>query len=112
MRPIPLSDDEMDAVYSACAPIAPDRRGGFLQALAAELRDKPIGPGSVHRAIVVVQRAYFDPTVGDRAGHAAGEWRQVCLMAEIRETVRECERPLSLTSPYLARPCHAVPRQA
>jgi hypothetical protein len=60
MRPIPLSDDEMNAVYAACGPLAPDRRSGFLQALAAELRDKPIGPGSVHRAIALVQRAYFD----------------------------------------------------
>ena len=60
MRPISLSDDEMTAVCAACAPIAPDRRGGFLQALAAELQDKPIGPGSVHRAIVAVQRQYFD----------------------------------------------------
>jgi hypothetical protein len=58
MRPIPLSDDEMNAVYAACSPLAPDRRGGFLQALAAELRDKPIGPGSVHRAIALVQRQY------------------------------------------------------
>jgi hypothetical protein len=55
-----LSDAELDQVYAACRPLAPDRRDGFLQALAAELRDKPIGPGSVHRAIVVVQRAYFD----------------------------------------------------
>ena len=68
MRPISLSDDEMTAVCAACAPIAPDRRGGFLQALAAELRDKPIGPGSVHRAIVVVQRAYFDPSLATEPG--------------------------------------------
>jgi hypothetical protein len=68
MRPIPLSDDEMDAVYRACGPIAPDRRGGFLQALAAELRDKPIGPGSVHRAIVVVQRQYWDPPLEAEGG--------------------------------------------
>jgi hypothetical protein len=61
VRPIPLSDDEMDAVYRACAPIAPNRRGSFLQALAAELNGKPIGEGSVYRAIVAVQRAYFDP---------------------------------------------------
>jgi hypothetical protein len=60
MRPIPLSDAELDAVYSACRPLAPDRRAGFLQALAAELQGREIGPGSVHRAIVVVQRAYFD----------------------------------------------------
>jgi hypothetical protein len=48
-----LSDSELDQVYAACRPLAPDRRDAFLQALAAELRDKPIGPGSVHRAIVL-----------------------------------------------------------
>jgi hypothetical protein len=73
MRPIPLSDAEMDAVIHACAPIAPDRRGGFLQALAAELRDKPIDPGSVHRAIVAVQRAYFDPPLAtEPSGRSRG----------------------------------------
>jgi hypothetical protein len=61
MRPIPLSDDEMDAVYRACAPIAPHRRDRFLQALAAELQGREIGPGSVGRAIAIVQRKFFDP---------------------------------------------------
>jgi hypothetical protein len=68
MRPIPLSDDEMDAVYRACAPIAPDRRSGFLRALAAELQGREIGPGTVHRAIVAVQRAYFDPPLEVEGG--------------------------------------------
>jgi hypothetical protein len=66
MRPIPLSDAEMDAVYSACRPLAPDRRDGFLQALAAELRGKPIGPGSVHRAIVAVQKRFWDAPLDAR----------------------------------------------
>jgi hypothetical protein len=61
MRPIPLSDDEMDAVYRACRPLAPRQRDGFLRALAAELQGREIGPGSVGRAIAVVQKRYFDP---------------------------------------------------
>jgi hypothetical protein len=67
MRPISLSDAEMDAVYAACAPLEPDRRGGFLQALAAELQGKLIGPGTVHRAIVATQRRYYDPPLDSHA---------------------------------------------
>jgi hypothetical protein len=48
----------MNAVYAACRPLAPDRRDEFLQALAAELRGKPIGPGLLHRAIAAVHRQY------------------------------------------------------
>jgi hypothetical protein len=58
---IKLSDDELSAVMSACAPIAPERRGAFLQEVAAALRGCPeIGPGAVHRAIASAQRAHFD----------------------------------------------------
>jgi hypothetical protein len=39
-KPIALSDSDMDHVYAACRPLAPDRRDGFLQALAAELRGR------------------------------------------------------------------------
>jgi hypothetical protein len=70
-KPIALSDDEMTAVYSACAPLAPDRRDAFLQSLAAELRGREIGPGTVHRAIVKVQREYFDPPELEVVG---GKW--------------------------------------
>jgi hypothetical protein len=63
-----LSDSELDQVYAACRPLAPDRRDGFLQALAAELRDKPIGPGSVHRAIAALQKQYWDPPLETEGG--------------------------------------------
>jgi hypothetical protein len=67
-----LSDSELDQVYAACRPLAPDRRDAFLQALAAELRDKPIGPGSVHRAIVLVQKQYWDAPLETEGRRVAG----------------------------------------
>ena len=47
---------------SAAEPLPPRDRGAFLKAVAAELADcREIGPGSVHRAIVVAQKRFFDP---------------------------------------------------
>lgn len=57
-----LSDDELSAVLCAARPIAVDRRDEFLRALASSLRDSgQLGPGALHRAIVAIQRRYFDP---------------------------------------------------
>jgi hypothetical protein len=67
MPPVSLSDEELAAVMTACAPLAPDGRGAFLEALASTLAACPvIGPGAVHRAIVDAQRQHFDPPVSDR----------------------------------------------
>ena len=61
-NPIRLTDDELSAVMLACQPLAPEARDGFLQAVAASLQTcGEVGPGSVHRAIVVAQREFFDP---------------------------------------------------
>jgi hypothetical protein len=60
-RPITLSDDELSAVLAAARPIPPDRRDGFLRELALALQHGQLGPGALHRAIVAVQRKYFDP---------------------------------------------------
>jgi hypothetical protein len=62
MPPLRLSDSDLDMIMHACRPISPERRDGFLQAVASELeRCGEIGPGSVHRAIAMAQRAHFDP---------------------------------------------------
>jgi hypothetical protein len=61
-QPIRLSDEEMSALYRAVAPIAVHLRDAFQQDLADELRRYPeIGPGLTYRAIVMLQRKYFDP---------------------------------------------------
>jgi hypothetical protein len=43
---IALSDDQLDAVMRAAAPLAPADRGRFLEAVAARLRGRVIGDGN------------------------------------------------------------------
>jgi hypothetical protein len=67
-NPVRLTDDELSAVMLACQPLAPEARDGFLEAVAASLQTcGEVGPGSVHRAIVVAQREFFDPPEFSRA---------------------------------------------
>lgn len=61
MPPIRLSDSELDAVMAAARPLPVARRDAFLQAVAAELQGRQIGPDLVHRICAEVQREYFDP---------------------------------------------------
>jgi hypothetical protein len=61
MPPIRLSDVELDAVMAAARPLPVERRDAFLQAVAAELRGREVGPGIVHRICAETQRAFFDP---------------------------------------------------
>lgn len=58
-----LDDAGLAAVMAAARPIPPYRRDAFLQAIAVALAGigDQVGPGDVHRAIRVAQRAYFDP---------------------------------------------------
>lgn len=39
--PISLSDDELSAIMRACEPLAPEKRGAFLQAVADALATCP-----------------------------------------------------------------------
>ena len=61
MPPLKLSDAELDAVLVAARPIPVERRDAFLQDVAALLRGREVGPGTVHRAIEQAQRVHFDP---------------------------------------------------
>ena len=57
--PLPLPDDVYDIVQAAAAPIHPQHRGEFLQALAGEIERHPvIGPGLVHRIAADLQHRY------------------------------------------------------
>jgi hypothetical protein len=60
MPPIRLSDDELNVVMAAARPLPVERRDAFLQAVAAELRGRELGPGIVHR-VCAETRAFFDP---------------------------------------------------
>src|SRR5262245_35979900 len=69
MTPLPIAHEELAAIMYACQPLAPDRRTAFMEAVASTLATCPvIGPGTVHRAIIIAQRAHFDPPMMD--GHA------------------------------------------
>jgi hypothetical protein len=69
MPPVKLTDDELDAVLAAARPIAVERRDGFLQAVAAALDGRELGPGLIQRIIAETQRAFFDPP---DLGHVPG----------------------------------------
>jgi hypothetical protein len=40
LRPLQLTDAQLDAIMCATAPLAPDARGPFLEAIAAALRGR------------------------------------------------------------------------
>ena len=57
--PLSLTDDEMNAVQAAAAPVHPQQRDAFLRALADELgRHATIGPGLVFRCAAELQRRF------------------------------------------------------
>ena len=59
MKPIKLTDAELDAVFSAARPLDPDLRDPFLQAVAHALQQDcsgEIGPGTVARVCREMQR--------------------------------------------------------
>jgi hypothetical protein len=63
MKPLALTDAQMDAVLAAAAPLLPCDRDAFLRALADALRNEPgeLGDGAVHRAIRHVIRPFWRP---------------------------------------------------
>jgi hypothetical protein len=68
MPPIALTDEQLTAIMRACAPLRPDARGAFLEAVAAALQGREIGDGSVGRAIAAAQRQFFDPPLSTDEG--------------------------------------------
>jgi hypothetical protein len=69
--PIGLTDEQMNMIYSAVAPLEVRARAGFLEALATALCSRgEIGDGELHRAIVEAQRKY----VTNLRAHAS--WHQ------------------------------------
>jgi hypothetical protein len=62
MTPIALTDEQMDSVLRAAAPLLPQDRSAFLEEVARELAALPeLGDGALHRVIMQVQRCHFDP---------------------------------------------------
>jgi hypothetical protein len=62
MQPINLSDSQMNAVFAATHPLPPESRSALLETCARERARLPeIGDGVVHRVVMRVPKAYFDP---------------------------------------------------
>jgi hypothetical protein len=61
-----LTDEELDVVMNLAAPLPPQTRNNFLEAIAAELqaRGAEVGPGAVRRIASELQGRYL---------HAIGE---------------------------------------
>jgi hypothetical protein len=75
--PLSLTDDEMNAVQAAAAPVHPLQRDGFLRALAVELERHPIiGPGVVHRCAAELQRRYTVETHAETSAEPRHRARQ------------------------------------
>jgi hypothetical protein len=56
-----LSDDELQIVMSAAAPIRPHARDAFLRDVAAELaKFEEIGPGIIGRVAAKIQRQHLN----------------------------------------------------
>jgi len=59
-QPISLTDSELTAIMNAAKPLQPIDRDRFLRAIAEAITALPeVGPGSVHRAIVELQKRFF-----------------------------------------------------
>jgi hypothetical protein len=69
MPPLKLTDAELEAVFNAARPLAPNAREDFLKEVADRLSSYPVaGPGTVHRVCLETQRRFFDPPALDGPG--------------------------------------------
>lgn len=76
--PIKLSDEELDAVMRAAAPLDRDQRDPFLQAVAAELaRCKLVGDGTVFRVCREVQRKFYRPPLDDHGRQGVSKYARI-----------------------------------
>jgi hypothetical protein len=61
MRPLRLTDAELEIVLTAARPIAVHLRDEFLRAVAVKLDGNiEVGPGTLHRIVVEVPRRFRD----------------------------------------------------
>jgi hypothetical protein len=83
--PIPLSEHQFLAILNASLTLPPADRDQFWAQVADELRDKPIGDGSVGRAIRIVQARFPHPEPSHEP-HSA--WRGTKMQPPRRQTQR------------------------
>jgi hypothetical protein len=66
--PLRLTDEQMDMIMQAAAPLALPDRGPFLEAVAAALQGHELGDGLVARVCAEQQRRWFSPPADERHG--------------------------------------------
>ena len=59
MKPIGLTDGQLDVVLRGAAPLHPRDRDAYMQQVAEELRGREFGDGLVARVCAEVQRRFF-----------------------------------------------------
>lgn len=68
--PVPLTDDQLDAIMTHAAPLQPDDRRPFVEAVTKALAGVEPGPGAIQRACAAPQRVFLDRATGGRIGAA------------------------------------------
>jgi hypothetical protein len=60
--PLALTDWQLSLIIEKAYPLCPTDRAAYLAKVAELIQQQPeAGDGSVHRAVVTAQRAFFDP---------------------------------------------------
>jgi hypothetical protein len=71
-----FSDDQLDQIFRAAAPLNPAERVAFLEDLASTLRQAShLGDGVVYRMVREVQRRHFNPPETNEPG-ARSKWQR------------------------------------
>jgi hypothetical protein len=70
-KPISLSDEQLDAVMRACAPLQPHERSELLAKLADHLRAVPdVGDGELFRLLrELVHQTWRPPAISEQPRH-------------------------------------------
>ena len=65
--PLSFTDLDLDVIIRSAAPLEPEMRSAFIEAVADALQGRELGDGDVARACVGVQRRYWSPPIIDGA---------------------------------------------
>jgi hypothetical protein len=69
---IAFSEEQLDAITHAAAPLAPVDRQRFFEAVSTALQGREIGDGTVYLAIRHAQRQFFAPPALDLPSRPRG----------------------------------------
>jgi len=68
-----LTDRQLDLIHRLAAPLAPEQRAAFLEAVATALRWEPaLGDGTVYRVALEQQRRFWTPPLERQ--HVSSKW--------------------------------------